>query len=270
MKKRIRNIVIISMVIVMACSPMVSSADSVAATRAAYANTSVSCDLGASAQSYGEQLGTSQQTEVEQLGTSKPIDAEQYIIAPPAAGEGLFADFITCKVRIEAPQFDDVQGVTIPTDDPTINIILAVVKVIDSAFTTDDYLMDVNMFAGQSGMITFLYCPNEINTGKAYMAVIENGIVTEVMASEVASAILRGEIEDFNNIEYLIQLVNEHKAAISCTETSVPVENFLEEKSEYYYDIWTDTLYYEKTVFYTNPSAGGVICDITTETILNK
>lgn len=62
----------------------------------------------------------------------------------------------------------------------------------------------------------------------------------------MASAILREELEDINNIELLIQLVNEHKAAISCVETSAPAENFLKEKSDYYYDIRTDTLYYEK------------------------
>ena len=86
----------------------------------------------------------------------------------------------------------------------------------------------------------------------------------------MASAILRWELEDINNIELLIQLVNEHKAAISCVETSAPAENFLHGESGYYYDIWTDTLYYEQVEFYNDPSANGVIYDVATETILNK
>lgn len=208
-------------------------------------------DLGSNAQIYGNLLNT---------------------IAPKSKND-LFADFIVSEAQITVSKFDDIADSKIPENEATINAVLDVIKSMDGSFAADDYQMSINMFAldRSYGIISFDYCPNEIKTNKTYMAVIENGVVTKVIASEVASAIIRGEIEDVgsNDINSLTQLVSKHKTTINMMEKGSSDDNLLCERSGYYYDYHTATLYYKEAEFYVVPSLGDVIVDVVTETVIN-
>lgn len=103
------------------------------------------------------------------------------------------------------------------------------------------------------------------------MALIEDGVVTEVMAGETASAIIRGEIDDIdvNDVSSLTRLVGKHKTTINMMEKGSSDDDLLCERSGYYYDYRTATLYYEKAEFYIDTSLGDVIVDVVTETVIN-
>ncbi len=193
-------------------------------------------------------------------------------IAPKSKND-LFSEFIVSEVQIMSSEFDDITDSKIPENEPTINAVLAVIKSMDSSFAADDYQMTINMFALERnfGTISFDYCPNEIKTNKSYMAVIEEGVVTKVIASEVASAIIRREIEDIdvNDVSSLTRLVGKHKTTINMMEKGSSDDNLLCERSGYYYDYHSATLYYKEAEFYIDPSLGDVIVDVVTETVIN-
>ena len=132
--------------------------------------------------------------------------------------------------------------------------------------------MTVNMFAPQdgNGMITFTYYMDDtVKTNKGFVAVIENNVIVEVFANDIATKEQKGELNTKAISEAnLVTLTKNHKAsksalAIDTTKTVVKTTE------NYYYDYLTGKLVCEESVFYSLAEADGAIVDYTVETVLN-
>ncbi len=153
-----------------------------------------------------------------------------------------------------------------------IDSVINAIKKLDASFNLADYRMTVNMFAPQdgNGMITFTYYMDDlIKTSKGFVAVIENNVVVEVFANNVATQEENGELnlENVSEIE-LISLAKEHMTGKSSSEISNTIK-VIKTTKQYYYDYITGKLTFEKAVFYSLPEADGAIADYTVETVLN-
>lgn len=76
--------------------------------------------------------------------------------------------------------------------------IVAEIKKLDANFDLNDYRMTVNMFAPQdgNGMITFSYYMDDtVKTNKGFVAVIENNVIVEIFANDVATKEQKGELD---------------------------------------------------------------------------
>ena len=132
--------------------------------------------------------------------------------------------------------------------------------------------MTVNMFAPQdgNGMITFTYYMDDtVKTNKGFVAVIENNVIVEVFANDIATKEQKGELNTKAISEAnLVTLTKNHMAsksalAIDTTKTVVKTTE------NYYYDYLTGKLVCEESVFYSLAEADGAIVDYTVETVLN-
>lgn len=153
----------------------------------------------------------------------------------------------------------------------TSSLVVAIKK-LDANFDLTDYRMTVNMFAPQdgNGMITFTYYMDDtVKTNKGFVAVIENNVIVEVFANDVATKEQKGELNTKAISEAnLVTLTKNHKAsksalAIDTTKTVVKTTE------NYYYDYLTGKLVCEESVFYSITEADGAIVDYTVETVLN-
>lgn len=144
----------------------------------------------------------------------------------------------------------------------------------DSNFDVNDYEVSVNMYSedGNSGIATFTYKIGDIRTNKAYVATIEDGIITDIICNGVAVESRTASIEDSQNVnsleESLLKLVEEHKKSQYST-MSVVDDNIVGEEEQYIYDYNTNTLIYQKCTYTVVPSADNVIVDTVIEETLN-
>lgn len=144
----------------------------------------------------------------------------------------------------------------------------------DSTFNANDYTISVNMYSddGESGIVILQYKIGDILTNKAYVATIENGVVTDIICNEIA---VESKAKNTNKIynttiseKALLKLVEEHKAKQSSLTLQTNDSN-VDVESKYIYDYSTNKLIYQKCIYTSIPSADNVIVDTVIEEVLN-
>lgn len=180
--------------------------------------------------------------------------------------------FNTVSTSISAKGIENVVEVKSQETSRMTSSIVAAIKKLDPNFDLTDYRMTVNMFAPQdgNGMITFSYYMDDtVKTNKSFVAVIENNVIVEIFANDVATKEQKGELDVRGISEAnLVTLTKNHMASKS-TLTIDSTKNVVKTTKNYYYDYLTDKLVCEESVFYSLPEADGAIVDYTIETNLN-
>ena len=152
--------------------------------------------------------------------------------------------------------------------------ILNNIRTYDSNFDINDYKVSANMYSddGNSGIVIFTYKIGDILTNKAYVATIENGVVTDVICNNVVvksnSANLSRNKSTASLENSLLKLVADHKRQQS-TAMATSNENIIAEEANYIYNYNEETLIYQRCVYTVVPSADNVIVDTIVEEILN-
>ncbi len=181
-----------------------------------------------------------------------------------------FNEFFKENTSISCAGICNVENAPVIESSRMISEIITNIRKLDATFETSKYKMTVNMFAPQdgNGMITFSYYIGDyIHSNKAFVAIIENNCVVEVLANDVVSKGLRGELTLSASESKLIALANAHKNSFQLE--TVDDYNVVKTTENYYFDFNTGKLVYEGSVFYTDPAADGAIFDKTVENILN-
>ncbi len=180
--------------------------------------------------------------------------------------------FNTVATNISVKGIENSVEVKATENVKMISSIVASIRKMDVNFDLSDYKMTVNMFAPQdgNGMIIFSYYMNDkIKTNKAYIAVIENNTVVEVIANDVATKEQKGEFSTKGISEKpLVAIVEDHIAGKSSLTVDT-AKNLIKTTKNYYYDYLTGELVCEESAFYSISEADGVIVDHTIKTALN-
>lgn len=170
----------------------------------------------------------------------------------------------------------NIQNKSLVNYSGELSNIISRISEYDNSFNIDDYAVTVNMYSedGQSGIITFTYTIGDILTNKAYVATIENNVVTDIICNNVAvsqkaeNAIV-GQKKNINE-NSLKELVAVHKSRNDVKQNKTAMQNVVSEEENYYYDYNTNMLTYQKCVYCIDPSADNVIVDVITTEVLNN
>ena len=106
--------------------------------------------------------------------------------------------FNTVITNISAKGIENVVEAKSEEASGMTSSIVAEIKKLDANFDLNDYRMTVNMFAPQdgNGMITFSYYMDDtVKTNKGFVAVIENNVIVEIFANDVATKEQKGELD---------------------------------------------------------------------------
>ena len=108
-----------------------------------------------------------------------------------------------------------------------------------------------------------------VKTNKGFVAVIENNVIVEVFANDVATREQKGELNTKSVSEAnLVALTHNHMTSKSAL-TIDTTKNVVKTTKNYYYDYLNGKLICEESVFYSLAEADGAIVDYTVETVLN-
>lgn len=149
----------------------------------------------------------------------------------------------------------------------------------DPDFVADNYKITVNMFGEDSdvGLAKVVYyIGDDIQTNKAYVALIEKGRVSTVYKTNIGENENIVMSDDTNNSdeEDLISLVkqySENKALETIAEAEYRTTNdpILSQRQRFFYDYRTEELVAVDSVFYLASELDNAIVDHTIETVLN-
>lgn len=180
--------------------------------------------------------------------------------------------FNTVITNISAKGIENVVEAKSEEASGMTSSIVAEIKKLDANFDLNDYRMTVNMFAPQdgNGMITFSYYMDDtVKTNKGFVAVIENNVIVEIFANDVATKEQKGELDTKGVAEVnLVTLAKNHMASKSAL-TIDSTKNVVKTTENYYYDYLTGKLVCEESIFYSLAESDGVIVDYTVETVIN-
>ena len=180
--------------------------------------------------------------------------------------------FNTVITNISAKGIENVVEAKSEEASGMTSSIVAEIKKLDANFDLNDYRMTVNMFAPQdgNGMITFSYYMDDtVKTNKGFVAVIENNVIVEIFANDIATKEQKGELDTKGVAEVnLVTLAKNHMASKSAL-TIDSTKNVVKTTENYYYDYMTGKLVCEESIFYSLAESDGVIVDYTVETVIN-
>lgn len=182
------------------------------------------------------------------------------------------SSFNAVTTNISAKGIENAVEVKANKTSKMISSIVTAIKKLDADFDLIDYKMTVNMFASQdgNGMIIFTYYMDDtVKTNKSFIAVIENNIIVEIFANNVATKEQKSELNTKTVSEANIIAIAKNHMTSKTALVIDTTKNVSKRTENYYYDYMTGKLVCEESVFYSITEADGAIIDYTIETVLN-
>ncbi|MDO4772893.1 MAG: hypothetical protein Q4A72_04980 [Bacillota bacterium] len=147
------------------------------------------------------------------------------------------------------------------------NVLIMELKKIDKNFEVEKYKFSVNLYTedANDGLIkVWYYIGDKIKTNKVYVAIIENGQISEVSESLKSNAVdyKRLTAEEEKN---MIDKVNRFLKERENVKENKTEEKVKERRTEILYDFLTGELKYIDSKFIVSDELDGAIVDKTTE-----
>lgn len=201
-----------------------------------------------------------------------------------SVGEEVMSSIETVKPSYYA-NIDISQLPDIVEDDVTkacYKNIVSRVKKINDDFNPDDYKISINRYDidSKSGTAILLYYINgEIKTTRAYTCTIEDDVITEIRAinhNTSGAAVAAATRTTVLSEKQIMNLVHDYKetqeenaimsyntetytTVIQHDKCTVDEESIYKVSKDFTYDYTTNSLLYERVVYYQNEDEGGVI-----------